>query len=67
MQELRQPILLGKRVLEVTKGTDGYPTYIFYPMVTVNAAELKQLPDAATYVLGEEIPDPTERICSPNL
>ncbi len=50
--------LLGKRVLEVTKGTGGYPTYIFYPMLTVNSAELKQLPDAATYVLGEEIPEP---------
>lgn len=50
--------LLGKRVLEVTKGTGGYPTYIFYPLLTVNAAELKQLPDAATYVLGEEIPEP---------
>jgi hypothetical protein len=49
--------LLGKRVLEVTKGTGGYPTYIFYPMLTVNSAELKQLPDAATYVLGEEVPE----------
>src|SRR4029079_3231380 len=50
--------LLGKPVLEVTKGTGGYPTYIFYPMLTVNSAELKQLPDAATYVLGEEVPEP---------
>ncbi|HWI57600.1 MAG TPA: MlaD family protein, partial [Bacillota bacterium] len=23
--------LLGKRVLEVTKGTGGYPTYVFHP------------------------------------
>src|SRR6185295_3310234 len=26
--------LLGKRVLEVTKGTGGYPAYIFYPLRT---------------------------------
>jgi ABC-type transporter Mla subunit MlaD len=51
--------LLGKRVLEVTKGTGGYPTYIFYPMLSVNATDLKQLPDASTYVLAEEISDPT--------
>jgi hypothetical protein len=50
--------LLGKRMLEVTKGTGGYPTYIFYQMLTVNAAELKQLPEAASYVLGEEIFEP---------
>ena len=49
--------LLGKRVLEVTKGTGGYPTYIFFQLLT-NNSELKQLPDASSYVLGEEILEP---------
>jgi hypothetical protein len=50
--------LLGKRVLEVTKGSGGYPTYIFYPMMTVNAAQAKNLPQPGRWVLGEEIQDP---------
>lgn len=47
--------LLGKRVLEVTKGTGGYPTYVFWPMQMVSPAELKTLPDASRWVLGEEV------------
>jgi len=31
--------LLGKRVLEVTRGTGGYPTYIFNPLREVTVAE----------------------------
>ena len=49
--------LLGKRVLEVTKGTGGYPTYIFYPLMTVNLAEVRLLPEQSHWVFGEEIPD----------
>jgi ABC-type transporter Mla subunit MlaD len=49
---------LGKRVLEVSKGTGGYPTYIFFPMLRVNAAEVKNLPEPSNWVLGEEIPSP---------
>jgi MlaD protein len=51
--------LLGKRVLEVTKGTGGYPTYTFFPDLTVNLTQLKSLPDAPNYVLGEEVYDST--------
>ena len=49
---------LGKRVLEVTKGTGGYPTYIFFPLLTVNTAQITHLPDATNWVCGEEVPDP---------
>ena len=35
--------LLGKRVLEVTKGTGGYPTYIFHPLREVSMAEAQSL------------------------
>ena len=37
--------LLGKRVLEVTKGTGGYPTYIFHPLREVTLDEAQSLPD----------------------
>jgi ABC-type transporter Mla subunit MlaD len=47
--------LLGKRVLEVTKGKYGYPTYIFNPLQTVNVSELANLPDSAHWALGEEV------------
>ncbi len=49
--------LLGKRVLEVTKGTGGYPTYIYNPMMTLNLAESAQLPEQSRWVFGEEITD----------
>jgi len=49
--------LLGKRVLEVTKGTGGYPTYTFFPLLIVNLTEIKNLPGATNYLLGEEIYD----------
>jgi len=50
--------LLGKRVLEVTKGTGGYPTYSFFPLMRVDPAQMKLLPDAGHWVCGEEVPDP---------
>jgi ABC-type transporter Mla subunit MlaD len=50
--------LLGKRVLEVTKGSGGYPTYIFYPMRMATANEVRNLPEPSRWVLGEELPEP---------
>jgi ABC-type transporter Mla subunit MlaD len=50
--------LLGKRVLEVTKGTGGYPTYISYPMLSVNITEAKNLPEFSRWVFGQEFPNP---------
>jgi hypothetical protein len=51
---------LGKRVLEVTKGTGGYPTYIFFPLRTaVPIAEVERLPDRTNWALAQEIEAPS--------
>jgi len=50
--------LLGKRVLEVTKGTNGYPTYTFYSMLWTTPTGAKDLAEPDHWVLGEEIPSP---------
>lgn len=47
--------LLGKRVLEVTKGTDGYPAYTFFPVREVTLAEARALPDLPRWLLGQQI------------
>ncbi|EEF60673.1 MlaD family protein [Pedosphaera parvula] len=47
--------LLGKRVVEVTKGTNGYPTYIFSPLHTNTMAEIERLPNREEYVLAQEV------------
>src|SRR5262249_853914 len=51
--------LLGKRVLEVSKGTGGYPTYIFFPQRTnITLAEARNLPDLPKWALAQEIVRP---------
>lgn len=52
--------LLGKRVLEVTKGTGGYPTFVSYPLRMVTFDEAKSIPDLAKFRLGQEVRDKTE-------
>src|SRR5262249_6246872 len=47
--------LLGSRMLEVTKGTNGYPTYVFHPLRTLTISEAKSLPDPTNYLIAEEI------------
>ncbi len=51
--------LLGKRVIEVTKGTGGYPTYIFNPLREVAVAELGVWPDLSKWLLAQEVWDTT--------
>ena len=51
--------LLGTRVLEVTKGTGGYPTYIFHPLREVSLAEAQSLPDSTNRLLAQEVWDAT--------
>ena len=51
--------LLGKRVLEVTKGTGGYPTYVFHPLRDVSLAELRIWPDLSKWLLAQEVWDQT--------
>jgi len=50
---------LGKRVLEVTKGTDGYPTYAFHPLKEVTLSEAGGLKDLEKWRLAEEVFDAT--------
>lgn len=56
--------LLGKRVIEVTKGTGGYPAYVFNPVRTFTIAEVRTLPDPQNWVFGGEfvVNDPTNRL-----
>ena len=51
--------LLGKRVLEVTKGSGGYPTYVFYPLREVSLAEARSLADSSHWLLAQEVWDQT--------
>jgi ABC-type transporter Mla subunit MlaD len=48
---------LGNRVIELTKGTNGAPSYLFHDVKQVNAAELAALAQKPHYQLGEEIYD----------
>jgi hypothetical protein len=45
---------LGKRALEVTKGTGGYPTYVFYEMRSVSLAEAQILSQGTNWFWGQE-------------
>jgi hypothetical protein len=51
--------LLDQRVLEVTKGTSGYPTYIFYPLREVSMADARDLAASPAWKLGQEVVDAT--------
>ena len=51
--------LLGKRVLEVTKGSDGYPAYRFHPIREVTCAEAGTSPEARHWLLAAEFYDAT--------
>jgi len=58
--------LLGKRGLEVTKGTNGAPTYIFIQIRDIAPADAERLPDLANKVfLEEHHGEGTNVICAP--
>ncbi len=46
--------LLGNRVLEVTKGVDGYPAYSFHPLREVTRAEAETSPNASRWQLAAQ-------------
>ena len=50
---------LGTRVLEVTKGTEGYPIYVFNPLKEITLSEAEGLKDLQRWRLAEEIFDAT--------
>src|SRR5215472_6770224 len=48
--------LLETRVLEVTRGSGGYPTFVFFPLRTnVSLDEVQGLPDLPKWELAQEI------------
>lgn len=51
---------LGRRVLEVTKGTNGYPIYMFSPLRELTLAEAEKLEAPERWWLGADIYDATE-------
>jgi hypothetical protein len=48
--------LLGKRVLQITKGTNGYPTFAFNPLRDIPAGEARSM--AGKWALAQEVYDP---------
>jgi len=51
--------LLGQRGLEVTKGTKGYPTYMFNPLREITPGEATKWRELEKWKLAEEIRDAT--------
>jgi ABC-type transporter Mla subunit MlaD len=47
--------LLGKRVLEVTKGTAGHPAFMLRPIKTVPLAEIKALPEWDKWRMAQDV------------
>src|SRR5436190_7555221 len=52
--------LLGKRNLEVTKGTGGHPAYDFNPLREIPLAEAQSLPEWQKWEFAEDIYDASE-------
>lgn len=51
---------LGKRVIEVTKGTNGHATYLFHPLREMTLAEAEQLDTPEHWLLGADVYDESE-------
>ena len=45
----------GKCVFEVTKGTNGYPSYVCHPLVEISPAQARSLAKDPNWVWGQEI------------
>ena len=52
---------LGNRYIEVTKGTNGFPTYMFYEFRRVTLAEARDLAGKTEFTFSEEVIDPTTK------
>jgi hypothetical protein len=59
--------LLGSRHLQVTKGTNGYPAYVFWPLQHMSLAQVQSLSDPGKWALAEEIlaPHSTNLLAKP--
>jgi ABC-type transporter Mla subunit MlaD len=51
---------VGKKELDITKGTNGYTTYINYPVQQMTLAEIKSSPHLDKLRLGEEVHQGTD-------
>jgi ABC-type transporter Mla subunit MlaD len=60
---------LGKRVVEVTKGTGGYPTYIFNPLREFTIRQAESFPEIESWQLAQDIyietPDGEQQLVLP--
>ncbi len=52
---------LGNRYIEVTKGTNGFPSYMFYEFRRVTLAEARSLVGKTAFTFSEEVIDPTTK------
>lgn len=50
---------LGKRVLEVTKGTGGYPTFLSHPLRVVSVQDAASFREPGDWRFAQEIEDPS--------
>lgn len=53
---------LGTRGVEVTKGSGGYPTYVFNPLREMSLAEARALPSPGQWQLAAEIRSPQTNV-----
>lgn len=51
---------LGKRILEVTKGTGGHATYLFYPLYELTLSEVESTGAAQKWLLARDVYDDSE-------
>jgi len=49
--------LLGKRVLEVSRGTGGYPSYVFFDLKTTSVDAARALSDLTNWAFAQDIYD----------
>ncbi|PWU11035.1 MAG: hypothetical protein C5B50_24065 [Verrucomicrobia bacterium] len=55
LAEITSSDFLGKRAIEVTKGTNGYCTYIFNPLAEMSIADARNLDELAKWQLAQEL------------
>ena len=59
---------LGNRAIEVTKGTNGPPTYVLHPVHELRIADAQQYTGSTSVFIGQEVYDEsgTNRLAKPN-
>ena len=52
---------LGNRYIEVTKGSNGVPTYVFHPLMETDVASAQTFLGSSNVLFGEELLDATKK------